>query len=527
MTLYAKISRTLSLLIILLIIGVVLFMTIQWFSTLRRQLGREAFDMALTIAQTELVREHVPKENGYIAIQNFIEKLRLKTRIQYIYVLNRDKRFYSNPKPALIGETFSSTLVDVVLKEEKARIVFPSFFATYAEAVAPVYSEGVLSGAVVVGMLNGRIYQEITRNLIFLLIFMFFIMMCGVLVSFALTSSIKRSIRGLEPEEISFLLGQKELVLQNLKEGLVVVDEHFCISMYNKSAETLLDLSPSDIGKNYKDYFFASGLTEAFERHTMLVQEVRQGPLKILLGKYYPVSDSATGAFLGLMASFEDLTVARQRAEELTGMKELTQALRAQNHEFMNKLHTISGMIQLGEIDTAVTYISGITKKRQEILSLLSSSIKLPALAGLILSKYNKAAEARVSLQLDPHSSIHTLPEGMRVESLVSVIGNLIENALDALIPAKNGRIDVRLIEDESNLEITVSDNGPGICPGIENSILCKGFTTKEEGRGYGLYVVSKIVEEERGSIEIDTNQWGGAEFVVTFPIKRAGAEST
>ncbi len=527
MTLYQRIARTFSLLISLITIGVVLFIIVQWVATLRHQMERQAMDLAVSVAQTEIVQDNIVKDNGYIRIQNYVEKLRLKTRIHYVYVVDTNLVLYSHPDPGKIGQSYSSFrnpgLIQQVLLTGEPQLGSSGDISTSVEAAVPVYSEGVLSGAALVGMLNGRIFQEITRNLIFLGIFIFFIIFAGILAATRLSEGIKRSIRGLEPEEITLLLGQRELVIENLKEGILYLDKDLRITMFNRSAEDLLRLTPADRGKVPRDRFFFEGIEKAQNENRTVEREMRSGPNSYLHGRFFPVNDPDGSDLLGIMASFEDLSVVRRRAEELTGMKELTQALRAQNHEFMNKLHAISGMIQLGEAEEAVAYISDVLGARQHITGLITSRIRIPAVAGLLLSKFNRAAEKKIQLVLTDESDLRSLPAELRPDALSSLLGNLLENAIDILEGRGEGRIDLSISGDDDSLFLVVSDNGPGIPREQQARIFQEGFSTKGRDRGFGLYTVKRIVDDAGGEITLAQSGSGGLEVRVSLP--GAGAE--
>lgn len=529
MTLYQRIARTLSLLISLITAGVVLFITVQWLSTLRGQMERQAMDLAVSIAETEIVQDNIVIDNGYIRIQNYIEKLRLKTRIHYVHVVDDRQILYSHPDANLLGQPydhfFDPRKIRQVLSAGEVLTGYSGNTATSVEAAVPVYSEGILSGVVVVGMLNGRIYQEITRNLLLLVIFIFLIIFCGILVSYRLSGNIKKSIRGLEPEEINYLLGQRELVIENLKEGILYIDADLKITMFNRSAEELLGLNASDIGGSPEERFFADGFHTALADGRTVVREIKSGPNSYLLGSFFPVDDPGDGTLLGVIASFEDLSVARRRAEELTGMQELTQALRAQNHEFMNKLHAVSGMIQLGKADEAVAYISEIVGARQQITGLINSRLRVPAVAGLILSKFNRAAERHISLNIAESSHLKGLPEGLRPDALSSLLGNLIENAMDILEERRDGRIDLFIEGDERRLSLSVADNGPGIGEEQIGDIFREGFSTKGADRGFGLFVVKNIVDDAGGTVTIKRTESGGSDFRVVIPAESGGGE--
>ena len=222
---------------------------------------------------------------------------------------------------------------------------------------------------------------------------------------------------------------------------------------------------------------------------------------------------------IGVVSSFQDLTEVKNMAEELTGIKKMTHALRAQNHEFMNKLHTISGLIQLEEYVEAVEYISHISKIRQEVSEILSRRIKNVHIAGLLLAKYNKATEAKISVEIDANSFVDKVPESISIDEICSVIGNLIENSIEELVKIENGRIFIRINSCDEEFTIRIQDNGPGIDESIIEKIFQRGFTTKPGNRGLGLSIVKQIVDYAGGDIHIMQDK--GTIWDIFIPMKR------
>jgi len=207
-------------------------------------------------------------------------------------------------------------------------------------------------------------------------------------------------------------------------------------------------------------------------------------------------------------------------AEELTGIKKMTWSLRAQNHEFMNKLHTISGMIQLGEYVEAVRFISDISKTRKEISSILTDRIKNVSIVALLFSKYNKAEEDRIKFEIDIDCQLNQLPQDMREDELGSVIGNLIENSFEEVSSTGGGTVYFKIYEIDNCLKIKINDNGPGISPDMRNSIYEIGTSTKTGQRGVGMYIVKKIIDEMQGTIEFRVEN--GTSWDISIPMKRS-----
>jgi two-component system CitB family sensor kinase len=315
-------------------------------------------------------------------------------------------------------------------------------------------------------------------------------------------------------------LKQKETVIENIKEGIIALDKNGCITLFNEDASRILGLEESDIGSPITDFSYES-MVEVFlhSGKSMRNVEIKARPGLNIMCKYSPIK-GFKNQNLGVVISFEDLTEVRKMAEELTGIKKMAWSLRAQNHEFMNKLHTISGLVQLEEYDEVIKFINVIAASKKSITTIISDKIKDVALAALILSKYSKCEEARINLGIDENSKITKLPEYMTSEELVSVVGNLIENSIDAVENNGTGEIYVKIYEEENHLKIIIKDNGLGIPENIRDSIYQMGITSKDGERGFGMYIVKKIIDEAKGPIDFNVD--AGTEWNISIPMERS-----
>ena len=309
-------------------------------------------------------------------------------------------------------------------------------------------------------------------------------------------------------------------MLENIKVGIIYTDNRGKIILLNSSGKSLLQLDDSAIGTNVRNYFFKEPFQKILNQgENIQSQEIRVSAGNTILFTFHIVRNPELEQIIGVIASMEDLTIVKQRAEELTGMRMLMGEVRAQNHEFMNKLHTISGLIQLEEYKEAIDFISQATKSSQKLIAIVGSKVKEPSVAGLLLSKCSKASEKKVKLIINEETSMRTLPEKMHKDEFCSIVGNLIENSLDELAGRTDGIIEVGIFEDDKDVNISVFDNGRGIPEELQNKIFEKGHSSKGTNRGYGLYIVKEIVDTYQGKIRI----WcgNGTMIVVTIPMKQ------
>lgn len=505
MKLQYKIMAYFSAVLIVVIGGLSILVFQHLTSSLETQMGNNAMDLAVTVAAIDDIQRALANKEPYDAVQNYVESFRSKTRFQYIIVMDMDGIQYSYPYQAGLGKSYKNGGEDRVLSDGASYVSADrNVLISAIRAFTPVYYNGKQVGAVLVGLLTDQVNKENSANRLSLEKIIIVTAILGIAGAALLSYNIKVSIYGLEPKEIAILLGQRDLILQSMVRGIIAIDINGKIILYNPSAQKTFNLSNDAVGKNISDYNikFAEEMKNAlsadFDEYN---KEIRISPSKTLLTSSCLMRDRKKGV-IGIVSSFEDLTEAKKMAEELTGYRSLVNALRAQNHEFMNKLHTISGLVQLEEYDKAIDYIDKITEDRALISGTIINRIKNTYVAAILLAKYNKLKEAKVSLIVNQNSSLGKELHGIREDELCSVIGNLIDNAQEALIDEEGGTVEVYIHDSKEALELTVKDNGKGIKEEIVDKVFESGITTKQGSRGMGLFIVKNIIDQYQGTIE-------------------------
>lgn len=477
---------------------------------IKRQMAMDAMDIANTVASMREVQDYIGQNNGNNHIQSKIENIRLKTRVQFITVMDMEAVRYSHPIPDNVGKKFQGGDEGRVLSYGESYVTEgEGSLGKSLRAFAPIYKEGEQIGAVCVGILNGWISEEFKVLIYEFIPYICIAVFVGIIGAALLSRNIKKSIYGLEPKEIGWLLGEREAILESMNEGIIAINNQGELTLINKTAKDILNLKGDYIGRDIESMKYKGRLLEVLKEGKALIN-IEEKPKKgvTVLSNYSPLLD-VTGRQLGVLVSFQNLTKVKEMAEELTGIKKLTYSLRAQNHEFMNKLHTISGLIQLEEYNKALEYIYETTSIRKQVMGVLSNNIKPMALAALLLAKYNKASEAKIDFKIEDGCKLNSLPQTISSDDLCCIVGNLIENSIDAVIGKKAAYIRLNILEREEDILIEIKNNGEPIPSHIGDKIYEKGISTKEanEERGYGLYNIKRILEDIKGSITYESNE--------------------
>lgn len=511
--------------ILLISIGSITVLSYEQMRALMRdQIETNLLNVAEAVANSYEVQDYLTRDTQLTQeeLSQQIETIRQLTRVDFIVVIDMEGTRYSHPLKEEIGKKFRGGDEERVLRTgEKYVSEAKGTLGTSLRAFVPIYKDNRQIGAVSVGMLIDVVMSKIYNNIIKFLSFILFGLFLGVLGAALLSSSIKNTIFRMEPEEIALALKEKEVVLNNVKEGIIAVDALGKITLFNQEASRILHLNHENLGQNISEVLGIQTIYDQGLRRGEQLEdvEIKVRPTVTILCKYNPILNDRQHV-MGAVVNFRDLSEVKKMAEELTGIKKMTWALRAQNHEFMNKLHTVSALIQLEEYDEAVEYISNTVKTRNSINGILTKQIKDVALAALLFAKYNKAEEARIKLIIDPDSKLTQLPEGITSEDLGSVLGNLIENSIEALKGIPNGSIYVKISEDREKLYIMVKDNGPGIPTEIQTDIYDLGVTSKSSQRGYGMYIVKKIIDDAQGCIQFKVDE--GTLWQIKIPLNKS-----
>ena len=346
----------------------------------------------------------------------------------------------------------------------------------------------------------------------------------------AFSRKLKRRLLGYEPDTFSSMFRIRDNILESTYDGIMAADSNLNIQFANKAAKKLLgcdeescDEKVSLIQQNVFADRFLSEVIKTGNAAFGIQHETENGTA--LMVDCVPVKED--GIISGAVAILHDRTEYTKLMEELSGTKYLVDSMRANNHDFTNKLHVILGLIQIGEYDKAVSYIENISIIQRETLSTVMHAVDNASFAALLIGKIARASECNVKFILKEGIRFKSSEVAVPSEALVTIVGNLIDNALDAMnMNLNNDR--PRELEfgvftkpgteaDAGNGELllTVRDTGCGIPDDIKDRIFEKGFSTKGTGRGVGMYHTKQLVESLGGTISFVSEQDVGTSFMV------------
>lgn len=491
-------------------------------SVIENETGLRAMAIARTLAQSEEIQNNIGSPDGTLRIQALAERTRLATGVEYIVVVDMHGIRYSHPVEDRIGKKFTDSDLLPALANNEYISRAEGVLGPSIRAFVPVkVDEGTRQvGVVVVGILTPTI-SFLLRTVQTELYYSLGIgLLIGLVGSLILARKIKSGMFSLEPEEIARLLEERVAIFQAMSEGIIAIDTNSRITVANKEVQKLLKLTNEDIiGRKILDLIPNSNLPEILSTgETHLNSQMYINDTAVLVNR---VPVRFKGEIIGAVATIQDKTEVNRLAEELTGVKAFIEALRVQNHEYMNKLHTIAGLIQLEDYERALNYIYDVTAEQQEIIGFLTKNIFDHSIAGLLLGKYTRAKEIHVDLIIDPNTRLRELPSRLATGDLAIIIGNLIENALDAVRQVEPARRKVyfSMRDQHDTLSITVRDMGHGIPEERHELIYQQGFSTKgSANRGLGLFLVKRYVHLAGGSVTHKNLDEGGAEFNVSIP---------
>ena len=486
-----------------------------------QQLDQQYEQRSLAIAESVAANSDIQEEllNGDPGglIQISAEQVRLTTKASYVVVTNRDGIRYSHPNPSLIGQLVDENPATVLAGQTWVGVQRGTLGIS-ARGKAPIFYQGRVIGMVSVGFLEDAVFSQLVAELPGFAATVLLALGLGVIGSMLLASRLKRQTFGLEPYEIAGLLEEREASIQGIHEGAIATDRNGTITLANQESRRLLGLPADCVGHRISQVLPPGRLLKFLSGGLKDQDEVLLAGDRVLLASRRSIR--VRGQEIGHVATLRDSTEITGLARGL-GVDSLTDALRAQAHEFANRLHTIAGLVQLGRAEEAMKLIAQTSGLHQELTESLLDRVGDPVLGALLLAKAAVASERGIELRVSDDTMITR--SSLDSEDLITLLGNLIDNALDAAASGGADRwVSVSVTEQAGDLVIKVHDSGVGVPAGVEGQMFNEGFSTKSgpgpRRRGFGLALVRQVARRNGGGVEVVND--GGALFTVRVPAR-------
>ena len=476
--------------------------------------------IAATLAATDDVREAVSTSTdpeGDLA--DVVARELDRTGADFIVVMSPDGIRYTHPTPDLVGERFVGTIAPAqqggtVLEDYEGSLGLST------RTVVPVLVDGQVEGLVSVGLQRTRVDDALRALVPDIAIAGGAVALLSGLGAWVAARRVREATRGLNAREVRRLDDHHEAVLHTIHEGLIISDPDGRLQVVNPEAQRLLGLRATDVGRTLEDLELSGALRDMIaspDRHVD-VPHVSGG--RTLLVSSGPVRRH--GTVVATLTTLRDRTELADLTGRLGDANALADALHAQAHEAANRLHTVITLIELGRAEEAVEFATEELRTSQRARDAVVAALQEPSVAALVLGKTAQAAERGILLELDPDAH---LPRGVvPARSAVTILGNLVDNAIDALTQVEGSEpkvITVDIQTGEGTVVFVVADNGPGLVDDALRHAFEKGWSTKAAtapgGRGLGLALVQQTVQLLGGSVSVGPPP--GASFMVTLPV--------
>jgi two-component system, CitB family, sensor kinase len=512
-------------------------------STFSRTEGRRVSAIAEQLASTPIVRAEMGPGGTVNVLPAVVQSVVTQYNVTSVTIADADEvaTVSSDPtidktriplgKPA-VGEGASWTGVMDLGGERMLVAQSPLLYTPTSSSEPSPLPVGAQLGTVMVAVRMPSAMDRLQGASSYLPTYLGIALVLGGVGSWLLARRIKRQTLGLEPHEITGLAESREAMLFGLAEGVVALDTHERITLVNNVAQRLLDLPEHAVGMRLDDLPIGPRLRDVLrgvaDEGVPTDGDLPRDQVVLRRGRVLVMNRmevSKDGRPLGSVTTLRDRTELAELEREIGSFRRTTELLRAQAHEFANQLHTISGLIQLGEYDEVVSYVDSVSEHRAQLDLAVSRRIRDTAVAALVMAKAAQATERRVELRVSDDTSLGRVAPRDTAD-VAAVVGNLVDNAIDAAATSAGAEkwVELTIRQDASSLEVSVLDSGPGVAPEVVREVFTHGFTTKAARageRGIGLALTRLICQRRGGEVEV-ANTPLGARFVARLTVESA-----
>lgn len=519
-SLAAQLFAVQAVLIAVVVAGCALFTYLSDRSQAKEAAGRHAMAVAHSVADAPSVRAAMRTDDPTAHLQSYALTVQKDTEVDFVTIMNPRGIRWTHPNPDRIGEHFLGHITRAQHGEWFTE-EYKGTLGWSVRAVGPIEDDGRIVGLVSAGIRVQAITDRVQDQVTVLVGVAAGALALGGVGTYVVNARLRRHTHGMNAAELSRMHDYHQAALHAVREGLLMLDGQFRVALINDGGRELLGVSEDVIGRSVAELGLPKQLTGALLASEPRMDEVHLTGARVLVVNTSPVSG---GERRGTVVTLRDVTELQSLTGELDSERGFTQALRSQAHEAANRLHTVVSLIELGRADEAAGFATAELELAQALTDQVVAAVNEPVLAALLLGKAAQANERGLELVVSPDSSIDDgmLPEALPARDLVTVLGNLIDNAMDAAQGTVGARVTVTARTEGAELVLRVADTGPGVDPAHAEAVFERGWSTKPAGpggRGLGLALVRQTVARHEGTLTVAEATGGGAEFEARLPL--------
>ncbi|MDG4665986.1 sensor histidine kinase [Mycobacterium sp. 236(2023)] len=457
----------------------------------------QVLGIATSLADSPSTAQAIETGQATEILQPVTELVRRNTDIAFITIMAPDRTRFTHTDPTQIGGDYLGT-IEPALRGESFTEVYTGTLGPSIRAVAPVRdSDGRVIGLVAAGILQQSLADRWRAQWPVIAAVGVGALAVSLVGVWGIRRRLLRQTHGLRPDELRVMYDHHDAILHSVSEGLIVLDNSG-VALANDEARRLLSLSAGRIDRSHLPEFLRAFNPGARD-------EIHVTDDRVLVVNRSRVQNGTDGSEV---VTVRDRTELQGALGELNSLKVLTDSLRSQAHEAANKLHTIVTMVEMGRADEAVRFATAELELSQQLVDRLSSALREPALVALLLGKSAQADERGIELTVTEDTELPAEADAVLTgQELVTVTGNLIDNAMDACDP-DNPWVEVTISQDEHRLMIRVADSGEGMDSTTFEKAMRLGYSTKSgedtEHHGLGLALVAQVVKRHDGLLTAD-----------------------
>ncbi|MBV2353316.1 sensor histidine kinase [Streptomyces sp. J2-1] len=512
-----------AVLIAVVVAGYALFTYLSDTRQAEESAARHATAVARSVADSPSVRSGIRTPDPTAALQPYALQVMRDTDVDFVTIMSPSGIRWTHPDPRQIGGHFLGR-TGPARQGHTFTETYTGTLGPSVRAVTPVQDGGRVIGLVSAGIRVEAISARVRDQVFGLLAVAGGALLLGAVGTYVVNARLRRHTHGMNAAELSRMHDYHQAALHAVREGLLMLDGRHRVALINDGGRELLGVAADAdvLGRTVADLGLPPPLTGALLSDEPRVDEVHLTAARVLVVNTSPVSG---GERRGTVVTLRDVTELQSLTGELDSERGFTQALRSQAHEAANRLHTVVSLIELGRAEEAVGFATAELELAQTLTDQVVAAVGEPVLAALLLGKTAQANERGVELVVSPDSRLDDglLPPGLPARDLVTVLGNLIDNAVDAAQGSAGCRVTVTAYASPDELVLRVADTGPGVDPAHADLVFRRGYSTKPSGpggRGLGLALVRQTVHRLDGALTVTEGADGGAVFEVRLPLR-------